>query len=454
MFFKQKVSAIHVPHHKNTAECASVTAAPPAEVAIPMAMHSGGPAVPVVEVGEHVLVGQLIGREDGKISAPVHATVSGTVKSIEKRAKTGGGQVLCIVIESDGKMEKDPSLKAPTAENLQEFLDVLKLSGIVGLGGAAFPVWKKFEAVLEAVPDVILVNGAECEPYATSDTRTMVEDAEYVKKGIELLKKYTGTPHYVIGVENNKPEAIANLNKVFADDPAVEVKVLSSAYPQGAKQVFLFNATGKVVMEGARLSSVGALIINVTSLAKVGHYFEDGMPLVSRIVTVDGSAVNKPGNYNVPVGTTLRDLVEMAGGLKCEPGKVIVGGPMMGVAAGSLDESVVKATNCVIVMNEEEAAMTEPSACINCGRCVESCPLNLTPTAFSRALDIADEDARYATLKERNIKTCMECGCCAYVCPAHRPLVENNRKAKKFVRAYETALKEKQAAAKEGGTKA
>lgn len=451
MFFKQKVNAIHVPHNKNTANCASVQLPPPAEVAVPMSMHSGSPAVPVVAVGDHVFVGQLIGREDGKISAPVHATVSGTVKAIEDRPRTGGGKCLSIVIESDGKMEKDPDLKAPVATNLQEFLDAIKLSGIVGLGGAAFPVWKKFEAVVSDVPEVLLINGAECEPYATSDTRTMIEDGEYVKKGIELVKEYCKIPKYVIGVESNKPEAIANLQEIFKDDPSVEVKTLKSAYPQGAKQVLLFNATGKVVKEGARLSSVGALIINVTSLAKVAHFFEDGMPLVSRVVTVDGSAINKPGNYVIPIGTSLKDVAEMAGGFKCDPGKIIVGGPMMGPAAACLEEPVIKATNCIVVMDEKDATVKAESACINCGRCVEACPLSLTPTAFQHALEIEDEDVRYATLKKEYIKTCMECGCCAFVCPAHRQIVDMNRKAKKFVRGYENALKEKEAAAKEGG---
>lgn len=440
MSLKKSISALKLPHHKNTAGMASVHIAPPKEVLLPMTMHAGQPAEPVVSVGDPVRIGQLIAREEGKNSAPVHATVSGTVRAIEPYGKS-----VAIRIESDGKMEKDPTLVPPTANNLDEFLDAVRSSGIVGLGGAAFPLWAKLDAARRGHIQSVLINGAECEPYITSDHRTMVEHSDLIVKGVALLKRFLESEEFVIGVENNKPDAIAELQRVFADDPAVTVKPLKSVYPQGAKQVLLYNATGKVVKEGQRLAALGVIIINVTSLAKMALFMETGMPLVDRCVTVDGSAVKTPKNLVAPIGTSIRDLVEQAGGLSCEPGKVIIGGPMMGRTVKSMDEPVIKATNAVLVLNRKDALAIEPSACIHCGRCVENCPLGLNPAAFARAMELEDDAQRLQLLKDGQVQQCMACGSCSYVCPAHRPLAEINRAAKSFVRSSQAAEK------KEGG---
>ena len=427
MLFKKKISAVHVPHCKSTQDMHSVRIAPPDSVTIPMSMHSGVPAVPVVQKGDHVYIGQLIAKEgEGRVSSPIHASVSGTVSEVSEKS---------ISIKSDGKMEKDPEMKAPKLDTLDDFLDGCRKSGIVGLGGAAYPLHGKWEAVRKNKIDTVLINGAECEPYCTADNRTMVEDADHIKSGIEILKKFVGAKEYIIGIEANKPEAISHLTEVFKDDSSVEVKTLESVYPQGAKQVLLWNATGKVVAAGQRPASLGVIITNVTTLAKMALYFETGMPLVDKCVSVDGSAVKNPSNIIVPIGTSFGYCLEACGGFKEEPRKVIEGGPMMGRTVASLDEPVVKATNGIVAMGEKEAILSEPSPCIHCGRCVDACPLNLNPVAFAKALSMEDEDEKEALLKREDVAQCMECGCCAFVCPAHRPLVANNREDKRFMRS-------------------
>lgn len=426
MLFKRKISAVHVPHCKATQDMHSEIVAPPESVTLPMSMHSGVPAVPVVSVSDHVYLGQLIAKEgEGRVSSPIHASVSGTVSAVSEKS---------VSIKSDGKMEKDPEMKAPKLETLDDFLDGCRRSGIVGLGGAAYPLHGKWEALRKNKIETILINGAECEPYCTADNRTMVEDAEHIKQGIEILKRFAGSKEYVIGIEENKPEAIAHLTEVFKDDPAVIVKPLKSVYPQGAKQVLLWNATGKVVAAGQRLASLGVIITNVTTLAKMARFFETGMPLVDKCISVDGSAVKNPKNIIVPIGTSMEYCFEQCGGFKTQPGRVLDGGPMMGRAVASLDEPVVKATSALVAMDLKDSVVIEPTACLHCGKCVEACPLNLNPVEFARALDIDDEDEREAILKKEDVAQCMECGCCAYVCPAHRPLVANNRAGKKFMR--------------------
>ena len=301
-------------------------------------------------------------------------------------------------------------------------------------------MWAKLDAVRRSPIKTVLINGAECEPFITSDHRTMLEHSDYIKKGVELLKKYLESEEFIIGIEKNKPDAIAKLEEVFADDSAVTVKPLDSVYPQGAKQVLLYNATGKVVGPGQRLASLGVIIINVTSLTKVAQYIEDGMPLVEKTVTVDGSAVKEPKNLVVPIGTSVGCVIDQCGGFSSEPGKVILGGPMMGKCVADLSAPIIKATNAVLAFDRKDSASLEPTPCIHCGRCVANCPLALNPTAFAKALEIEDEAKRYAVLTKEQVSLCMACGCCSYVCPAHRPLVDNNNAAKSFVRKYKAAL--------------
>ena len=444
MVFKKKLSALKVPHNKHTAGIPSVRVAPPKEVLLPMSMHAGAPSVPVVAVGDYVRVGQEIGRADGRFGCPVHATVSGTVTAIGPYQQADGSTVTVIRIESDGKMERDPNLKKPEVHDLDEFLAAIQSSGIVGLGGAAFPLWGKLDAVRRNKIDTVLINGAECEPYITSDHRTMVEHSDLVVKGVAVLKEWVKAERFVIGIENNKPDAIAEMKRVFADDPAVEVMELKSIYPQGAKQVLLYNVTGKVVKGGQRLASLGVIIINITTLAKMAQFMEDGTPLIDRCVTVDGSAVAEPKNIVVPVGTPMKYLIEQAGGLSTEPGKILIGGPMLGVAVQSLEEPIQKATNAVLAFNQKESRLFQATDCIHCGRYVANYPVSLNPTAIDKAMRMEDEDARAALLKAESLKQCIECASCSYVCPAHRPLMETNKQAKRFLRKYDAAKKERE----------
>lgn len=434
MIFKRKLSNLELPHDKATTNVASVPIAPPSEVLLPMTMHSGSPAEPVVNVGDHVCIGQLIAREEGRNSSPVHATISGTVTAIEPY-----GNAKAIRIQSDEKMEVSPDVRPPEVHDLDSFLASVRESGIVGLGGAAFPVWAKLDAVRRGPVKTVLINGAECEPYLTGDNRTMVEHSDLIVKGIDLLKTYLKSEKFIIGIEKNKPEAIAHLTEVFSKDPAVEVLPLDCTYPQGAKQMLLYNATGKVVEAGQRLASLEVIIINVTSLAKVAKFMETGMPLVDRCVTVDGSAVKEPKNLVVPVGTSVGYILEQAGGLKEAAGKIVMGGPMMGHTVTDLKEPIVKATGGILAFNEKDAKVLEPTACIHCGRCVNACPMGLNPVAFSKAMEMEDDEARYELLTREQVKVCIECGACSYVCPAHRQLVKHNIDGKGFLRKYQAA---------------
>ena len=443
---KKNISTLKLPHLKGTAGLAPVRIPQPKEVLLPvspMNSHSAVNAEPVVEVGQHVTVGQLIAKEKDRGSSNIHASVSGTVKA-NAPYTAGGRKAIAIRIESDGKMEKCPDLKIPHPTNLDEFLECIRDSGAVGLGGAAYPVWAKLSAAQKSHISTVLINGAECEPYITCDHRVMLEHGDLIQKGIELMKQFMGSEEYIIGIEKNKPDAIAALTQRFQDDPAVKILPLSSVYPQGAKQVLLYNATGKVVEKGQRMASLGVIIINVSSLVKMAEYFVTGMPMVERILTVEGSAVKEPKNLIAPIGVTVRELVEACGGLKEEPGKILFGGAMMGKTQESLDNVILKATNAVVLMNKKETEKTQPSPCIHCGRCVAACPLGLNPTAFSRAMELpeGEDELRAAILQKEQVRVCMSCGCCSYVCPAHRPLAETNTDAIGWIRTWEKNQKE------------
>ena len=441
MIFKKNISSLHLPHNKNTAGCKPERIAAPKEVILPMDMHSGGLAVPVVSVGEYVRVGQLIAKEDGRFSSPVHATVSGTVVEIAPMMRASGKEVLAIRIENDGKMEIDPSVKAPVINNCDEFLQAVRESGAVGLGGAAFPTWAKLNEMRndEYTVDTVLVNAAECEPYITSDHRMMVDHPELIVAGVEYLRnhmnEYLKNARFVICIEKNKPDAIAKMKEVFAGKDYVEIQELKAIYPQGAKQVMFYNATGRVSIAGKRFPYFHAIIINVSSLAKMAEYLSTGMPLVERIVTVDGPAVKEPKNLIAPIGTRISELLKETG-LKAEAGKVVVGGPMNGNAVCSVDDPIVKVSNCVLVFDEKTSVLPEPSSCIHCGRCISKCPIKINVPAVEDAMREKDEAKREKLLIETGVRQCVDCGCCSYVCPAHRHLLATNQEAKWWLKDY------------------
>lgn len=435
-FFKH-LGKTHIPHNKNTADMSPIRMAPPKEVILPTIQHIGAPATPIVKVGDEVKVGQLIAEASGYVSSNIHSSVSGKVTKIDGYLRHDGRTVPTIRIESDGLMTPAEDINPPEITDTESLVAAVKAAGIVGLGGAGFPTSVKLDAIKQGKINTVVINAAECEPYITSDTRTMLDRSELVLAGIELLQRCApAIERYIIGIESNKPAAIDKMNEIFAGNEKVAVKVLPSLYPQGAEKVLVHNTTGLDVPEGKLPADVGVLILNVTTLATIASYAQTGMPLIEKWVTVDGSALNSPKNVICPIGTTIRELLDFVDGLSDEPGKVLFGGPMMGFPACSLDEPIIKQTNAITVLTERDARQRESTACIHCGRCVSACPLGLVPTAFSQALNIENTDERMARLDEYSISLCMECGCCSYVCPASRPLIQNNRMAKNSLREY------------------
>ena len=438
-----KIGKTHVPHRKNTASMPAVRMAAPSEVEISTSQHIGAPAKLIVKPGDEVFVGTLIAVAGGFVSSNVHSSVSGVVKKIGTMLVSNGKSVETVIIESDGKMTPDPSLAPPTVTNYKELSDAARAAGLVGLGGAGFPTSVKLDPSKAESTDTLLLNGAECEPYITSDTRTMLDDAEYIKKGVDSILSLSGIPKAIIGIEANKPECIAKLKEVFADDGRVEIKSLPSTYPQGGEKILIYNTTGRIVPEGGLPSDVGVLVMNVTTVAFLAKYLETGMPLVEKCITVDGSAIKSPKNIIAPIGARISDVIEAVGGFSEEPGKVLYGGPMMGVAVYSLDAPVMKNNNAITAFNKKDSKCSKESACIHCGRCVAACPMSLNPTVFAKSMSLANSADRAERLDAAKVNLCIECGCCSFVCPAKRPLVENNRLAKADLRAFNAQKQKK-----------
>ena len=431
-----KLGKAKVPHRKNTAEMPAVRMPAPSTVSIPMAQHIGAPATPTVSVGDKVYVGTKIADASGYVSVPIHSSVSGTVKKIDSFLSSNGRSCQTVIIESDGEMTPDPEIKAPSVTNLDEFCDAVRSSGLVGLGGAGFPTAVKLDAAKKGILKKAIINGAECEPYITSDTRTMIDDAEYVARGVGLLKKYIGVDEVIFGIEKNKGEAIRKLTAIFADDESVKIITLPETYPQGAEKILIYNSTGLIVPEGGLPSDVGCLVMNVTSLAFLAKYMDTGMPLVEKCITIDGSAIKSPMNVIVPIGTSIREVIEFTGNSTDEIYKTLYGGLMMGIAVYSLDDPILKNNNAIVALNEKDATKPQSFACIHCGRCVSNCPMGLNPTLYAKAMKVEDKNERIARLNEAKLNLCMECGCCSFVCPSRRPLVDTNRLAKAELRAH------------------
>lgn len=435
-----RLKGIKLVHRKNTADSAPVRLPLPKSVTIPMSMHIGKPCLPAVKPGECVKVGQLIGYADGFISAPIHSSVSGKVKKLEELTVSNGMKTTAVVIETDGLQETCESVKPPVVNDFESFIAAVKESGVVGLGGAGFPTFVKLGVKDLSKIEAIVINAAECEPYITSDTRTMLDRTDSISKGIDLLQKYLKAKRIIIGIENNKKSCIEKMSELARSKNGVEVRVLPSVYPQGGEKVLVFNTTGRLIPKGGLPLDVGAVVINCTTLAVIAEYIETGMPLIEKCVTVDGSAVSEPKNVIAPIGAPLESLFEFCGGFKSEPKKVLYGGPMMGIAVPSLDVPVLKMTNAALAFDEKDARPPKPSACINCGACVNACPLRLDPREISRALKLGDAEE----LKKQCADLCMECGCCAYVCPAKRHIVQNNKLAKARLNQYIREQKEKE----------
>ena len=425
-----KLHGIKVPHKKNTANCVPVRLSVPETVRIPMSMHIGKPAKVAVKRGDTVKVGQLIGEADGFISAPVHSSVSGTVAKIEEMTLSNGAKGQCVVIDTDGEQAVFEGVKPPVVTDLQSFTEAVRQSGAVGLGGAGFPTFVKLSVKDLSKLDAVVINAAECEPYITSDTRTMLDKSDDIMSGIEAVKKYLQPNRFIIGIEKNKPGAIKKMQELASQSEGVEVKVLPSSYPQGGEKVLVFNTVGKIIPKGGLPLDVGVIVINVTTLAFIGNYLKTGMPLVNKCVTVDGSAVKEPKNVIAPIGMSIADVLEQSGGTKSEVAKALYGGPMMGLAVPSLDSPILKNTNAITAMDIKEATPPKTTPCIRCGACLNHCPLRLDPREIARAYKLGSVE----DLQTLHVDLCMECGCCSYICPAHRPLVQTNKLAKALLR--------------------
>ena len=436
-----KLGKTKIPHRKHTASMPAERMPAPKSVIIPMSQHIGAPAVPCVKNGDKVFVGSKIADAAGFVSTPIHSSVSGTVKKIDSFLTASGRSCSAIIIESDGEMTVAPEIKAPSVNSIDDLCNAIRESGLVGLGGAGFPTAVKLEAEKKGLIKKIVINAAECEPYITADTRTMIDDGEYVLRGVQILEKYISADEIIIGVEKNKPEAISKLRQLFASDSKVKISVLPSTYPQGAEKVLVYNTTGLVIPEGGLPSDVGCLVMNVTSVAFIAHYLETGMPLIEKCLTVDGSAIKNPKNVIAPIGTPIKDVIDFVGGAE-DLGKVMYGGPMMGITVYSLDDPILKNTNAIVALNSADAKPAKQYPCIHCGRCVAACPMGLNPTEYVKAMKVDDKDDRAARLTEAKLNLCMECGCCSFVCPSRRPLVETNRLAKADLRNYQAAKKD------------
>ncbi len=425
-----------VPHHKNTWELPTATMPPPERVILPMQQHLGAPCVPTVKKGDTVFVGTVVGDSDAYVSAPVHASVSGTVEELTTVMLTGGQMTQAVVIRSNGKMEKDPAIYPPAAITTKEELAAAARSaGLVGLGGAGFPAHVKLNVPEGKQIDTLIVNVAECEPYVTSDHREALENGKNVLEGIYKVKEILEVQRVLIAVEDNKPDVIQRLSEIAGDpqrDPLDQVRVLplKSRYPQGAEKVLVQACTGRKVPEGKLPADVGCLVMNIGSISFLASYMRTGMPLTLKRVTLDGSAIAHPQNVIVPVGTPIKDVVAFCGGYKAEPKKLIMGGPMMGVAITSDELPILKQNNAILAFDAREAALRQPTACIRCGRCVAACPMQLMPTKLEQAAERKDTEA----LQSLHVMTCMECGCCSFSCPAGRRLVQAIRLGKSYVR--------------------
>ncbi len=427
---KRSAAGAAVPHEKGTAGMQTVQMPVPKEVLIPLQMHIGAPAEPCVQKGDSVKVGTLIGKAGGFVSANIHASVSGTVKAIEDVRMVHGVMAKAVRIEADGAQTPDPACVPPTVTDKAGLLAAIQACGLVGVGGAGFPTHVK----LSAKVDTLLINGAECEPYLTTDAREMLECSDTIIAGIEAVMKYCEIPTCIIGIERNKPECIDLMCSLTRDMPGVTVKPLPMRYPQGAEKTLIESCTGREVPQfndagkPGLPADAGCIVMNVTSVSTLGKYLKTGMPLVAKRLTVEGDAIAKPQNIEVPIGTMYADVIAACGGIRegVSLGKIIFGGPMMGGAAPSADFPVLKQNNGLLLFSREKAVLPEPSPCIRCGRCIKGCPMGLEPVNIVECFNNKDFDG----LKARCVDLCVACGSCTYVCPAKRLVSQNMALAK------------------------
>lgn len=426
--FKQFFSGdwgVHPADHKRPAADQPVRQLPaPPRVHLLLAQHVGAPARPVVLVGQRVKKGELVAAAQGNISAPVHASVSGVISAIgEITAPHASGLTgMAISIDSDGLDEWIEAERPvdPFSLSPDEIARKVAAAGIVGLGGATFPSSVKLNLGRRSKIDTLIINGSECEPYLSCDDRLMRDQAEEIVKGIRLMLIATGAPQAKVGIEDNKPEAISAMRQAAASYGEIVICPVPARYPMGSDRQLIVELTGREVPSDARAADVGVIVHNVGTAYAVAQAVCLGRPLVSRLMTLNGAAAQSPGNYEVPLGTLISDFVAFAGGVRENPAKLIMGGPMMGTVLPNLHVPVVKGCSGVLLLSADEAAVSEADACIRCGSCVKACPMGLLPLEMSARIRNEEMDAA----ADLGLADCIACGCCAYVCPSHIPLVQ------------------------------
>ena len=454
--FKFK-GGIHPDYNKELARDKAIVQMPcPAELVISMSQHLGAPAKCIVKPGDYVVKGQRLGEKNGFISVPVYASASGLVKAIEPRLGAAGGKAPAVILDTTAPAPEGVSTEAKTLTPLdwktatkEELLKRVEEAGICGMGGAGFPTAVKLNPPPNKRCEYLILNGAECEPYLTADCRLMMERADRIRAGVEIMRKVLGGPAVRIAIEANKPEAIAAMEKAFQDiEGNVEIVVLPVLYPQGSEKHQIFATVGRVVPEPPALPiDVGCVVENVGTVAAIADAVEKGKILLSRVTTVSGDAVVEPKNVEAPLGTKYADLVAFCGGEKEPPAKVLSGGTMMGFAVSTLEIGTTKTTSGLLLLSKKRVVQYTSQACINCGRCVRACPMNLNPADIAKAVEAND----IKSAEDAHVMTCIECGACTFGCPAHRTITQLCRRAKASIRARIAA--EKAAAAKAAAAK-
>ncbi len=433
---------IHPAYHKELSSGAAIERLPlPSVLSVPMSQHLGAPAKPCVKAGDTVRRGSLIGEQNGFISAPVHSPASGTVKAVTEVLTASGRPCQAVVIECSADDTTD--FMAPMTDwhsrTKEELLARIGEAGVVGMGGAGFPTKVKLSPPMNKPIDTVILNGAECEPYLTSDHRMMVEHAAEIRIGAEIIRSILGAETLRIAIEDNKPDAIQAMQKAFEGiDGDVAVTVLHTSYPQGSEKQQIYAVTGREVPRSGLPMDVGCVVENISTTFAICEAVLKGIPLIQRVITVTGDAIRKPANLLAPFGTSYQDLIDACGGsADAKPAKVISGGPMMGFAVSSLETPTGKTSSGLLLLSSQRVSQYTSQACISCGRCVEACPMSLIPSELSQFIEADDiESAETIALMD-----CIECGSCAFVCPARRPLVQHMRRGKASVMAKRAAAK-------------
>lgn len=435
-----KIGGVHPPENKLTASQPIIEAPLSAEVTLMLGQHIGRPATPVVAKGDHVVAGQMVAEAAGPVSAAVHTPVSGVVTKIATALNPQGFPVDAITIKADPEQPaKKSEGRAVDKLSSADIIKAIADAGIVGLGGATFPTPVKLTPPPSFKPELVIINAAECEPYLTNDHALMLESAADIVEGTRLLMRAAGVSRGVIAIENNKPDAIKALREAVGSDTTIEVMPLKVKYPQGGEKQLIEAVTGRRVPSGGLPVATGAIVQNVATAYAVARAVIYGEPLTSRVVTVTGDGVSRPGNYRVTLGTPLRDLVTLAGGEPQEGGKIVIGGPMMGRAAMTLDTFTTKGLSGVLFLGADKARRRQPEACIRCGKCVDACPMGLEPyllATFSRL-------GRFEDAEREAVTDCLECGSCSFSCPASRPILDYIRVGKQAVMAARRARQQK-----------